>query len=294
MVLYLVKTHITFYHPNNQLITWFLGTGGTYGAAAGDISPDISGGLCDAPTDYDMSKCSNDQAESGYEGPACPKNNCGTCYTVTNLGGYGGDSVGGVGNSITVQIIDSCPSGSADNYCKTDVPADERCGSSSTNALDIDQSAYQALTGTPFGSGPNLMISIAPSDCSGGDTSVSGSPDAATVTTPAASATSSPASNDNNNNNNPAPSSTPAPSGGGGTAQLYEQCGGIDNSNNGPWSGPTTCASGSTCQEQNQYYSQCVPSSKKRDVSPITHPLLSRREAVVIKDTKPFFLSGES
>jgi hypothetical protein len=44
-------------------------------------------------------------------------------------------SVGGVGNCIIVDIIDACPSESAYNYCKTDVPANERCGASGTNQL---------------------------------------------------------------------------------------------------------------------------------------------------------------
>ena len=67
---------------------------------------------------------------------------------------------------MTVQIIDSCPAESAYNFCKTDVPAAERCGSSSTNSLDIDQSAYQALTGRRFGGGvPNLNIAITPVGC---------------------------------------------------------------------------------------------------------------------------------
>ena len=59
--------------------------------------------------------------------------------------------MGGVGNSITVQIIDACPSTSAANFCKTDVPSNQRCGDSGTNQLDIDRSAYMALTGQPFG-----------------------------------------------------------------------------------------------------------------------------------------------
>ena len=85
---------------------------------------------------------------------------------VCNAGGYGGAGVGGVGNCIIVDIIDACPAESAYNFCKTDVPAPERCGSSSTDSFDIDQSAYVALTGTNFGSGvPNLMINITPSSC---------------------------------------------------------------------------------------------------------------------------------
>ncbi|EMD31056.1 glycoside hydrolase family 61 protein [Gelatoporia subvermispora B] len=35
-------------------------------------------------------------------------------------------------------------------------------------------------------------------------------------------------------------------------AQQYGQCGGVG------WSGPTACASGFTCTEQNSYYSQCL------------------------------------
>ena len=87
----------------------------------------------------------------GYQGPSCPTANCGICYRVTNQGGYGGSDVGGVGNSVVVQIIDSCPASHADNFCKTNVPGDERCAPGS-NTMDIDQSAYQALTGQPLGS----------------------------------------------------------------------------------------------------------------------------------------------
>lgn len=39
----------------------------------------------------------------------------------------------------------------------------------------------------------------------------------------------------------------------GGTQTIYGQCGGSG------WTGPTTCASGSTCNVQNQWYSQCLP-----------------------------------
>jgi hypothetical protein len=37
-----------------------------------------------------------------------------------------------------------------------------------------------------------------------------------------------------------------------GTQTIYGQCGGSG------WTGPTACASGSTCKEQNQWYSQCL------------------------------------
>lgn len=127
-----------------------LGQPGTYGAAAGDLSPDISGGLC--PGNTDMGNCNGQVPVAGYVAPSCPTGNCGLCYSVTNQGGVDGGSIGGVGQSVIVQIIDSCPSQNAYNYCKTDVPAEQRCESSSLNAMDIDQAAYQALTGQPFGS----------------------------------------------------------------------------------------------------------------------------------------------
>jgi hypothetical protein len=138
---------------------------GTYGAAIGDLSPNIwSGGKCAGSINY--SECNGQVPISGYEGPSCPTTTCGECFKVCNEGGYGGASVGGVGNCITVNIIDCCPSESAWNFCKTDVPNAERCESSSSNSLDIDLSAYQALTGTAWSSGkPNLDISITSSSC---------------------------------------------------------------------------------------------------------------------------------
>ncbi|MCJ1421383.1 hypothetical protein MMC32_007746 [Xylographa parallela] len=140
------------------------GKTGTYGGAAGDISPDISGGLCFA--NLDMTNCQNEAPVASYEAPACPTTNCGLCYRVTNLGGYGGSPMGGTGNSVIVQIIDSCPSVSAWNYCKTEVPSNQRCGNPKTNSMDIDQSAYGALTGVDFDWGvPNLNIGITPVAC---------------------------------------------------------------------------------------------------------------------------------
>jgi len=139
------------------------GVAGTYGAAASDISPDISGGLCYST--INMNNCNGQQPVAGYESPSCPRNNCGKCYRVTNMGGMGGNSVGGVGRHAVVQIIDSCPSVNAWNYCKTNIPANQRCESSTTNQLDIDMNAYEQLTGQPYGSGPNLMIVITPWAC---------------------------------------------------------------------------------------------------------------------------------
>jgi len=132
-----------------------------YGAAASDLSPAISGGLCSGS--IDPSLCTDGQSPAPtYQGPACPTSNCGLCYQVTTLGPYGSGSTAPApgARSVVVQIIDACPSTSAWNFCKTDVPADERCGSAGTNALDIDLRAYEALTGGAWDDSPNLDIAI--------------------------------------------------------------------------------------------------------------------------------------
>ncbi|MCJ1246913.1 hypothetical protein MMC30_004124 [Trapelia coarctata] len=158
-----VATFNDYSKQGNTVCGPMAGSSGRYGAAAGDISPDISGGKC--PGSIDMSLCDGQKPKSGYRAPQCPTRNCGLCYKVTNKGGYGGSRVGGVGNHIIVEIIDSCPNVHAANFCKTEVPKEERCNSHSTNQLDIDKSAYQALTGQAFGSGPNLIIEIIPHRC---------------------------------------------------------------------------------------------------------------------------------
>ena len=72
---------------------------------------------------------------------------------MTNQGAIPGTgSVTGIGNSVVVQIIDSCPQTNPQNYCKTDMAANQRCQDANTNQLDIDNSAYEALTGQTFGS----------------------------------------------------------------------------------------------------------------------------------------------
>ena len=124
------------------------GQSGTYGAAASDNGLNVRGGVCTGSVD--MSQCNGQVPVAGYVVPSCAKGNCGQCYTVTHTGSVG-SAVGGVGNTITVQIIDVCPSTSAQNFCKTDMPANQRCGDPTTNQLDIDSSAYMALTGQPAG-----------------------------------------------------------------------------------------------------------------------------------------------
>ncbi|MCJ1337192.1 hypothetical protein MMC09_002474 [Bachmanniomyces sp. S44760] len=136
------------------------GISGTYGAAAGDISPHISGGLCEG--DIDTKNCNGEQPVYNYEGPSCPRNNCGICYKVT-VTDYIGDKPAGAaapGKSIMAQIIDACPATSAYNYCKSSIDPAQRCSSSTQNNIDIDRSAYAALTGLEFGSGPNVHVTV--------------------------------------------------------------------------------------------------------------------------------------
>ncbi|KAL8702331.1 MAG: hypothetical protein Q9224_000033 [Gallowayella concinna] len=163
---------------------------GVFGAAAGDLSPILSAGLCDGTQntttpDYDMSKwyalqtailalprmdelIADSTSQGGqlpdasqYSGPACPHARCSpaTCYKVENLGQVGG-SKGEVLGSAIVQIIDGCPAGSAWNYC-----------SPTTETLDLDFNAYSSLyPGKTYSSGnpehnANLQIRITPSSC---------------------------------------------------------------------------------------------------------------------------------
>ncbi|KAF1343786.1 hypothetical protein BDV97DRAFT_402756 [Delphinella strobiligena] len=160
-----VATFNSYAAQSNTVCGSKSGTSGTYGVAIGDLSPDIwTGDKCSGS--IDTSKCDGQSPVSGYVAPSCPTTTCGKCFKVCNTGGYDGASVGGVGNCVTVQVIDVCPSESAQNFCKTDVPAAERCGSSSTNSLDIDESAYKELTGTAWSSSvANLAVSIESASC---------------------------------------------------------------------------------------------------------------------------------
>ena len=84
---------------------------------------------------------------SNYIPPSCPPAavKCGTCYRVDNIGPYGSSSNDQIYGTVIVEIVDACPAGNAQNYCKTKVPADERCGSNQTNSLDVDVGAYRNL-----------------------------------------------------------------------------------------------------------------------------------------------------
>lgn len=137
--------------PSSSILTPILclGRKGTYGAAAGDISPGISGGKSSGS--IDLTLCRGQSPVNSYVPPRCPRGRCGVCYKVTNRGGHKGSHIGGIGKSIIARIIDNCPSVNARNFCKTKTSLDERCGSRDTNQLDIDRKTYRALTGQGYG-----------------------------------------------------------------------------------------------------------------------------------------------
>lgn len=161
-----VATFVDFVHEPNTLCGPLSGANGAWGAAAGSISPGLGpGGTCQGT--IDMSLCDGQTPIAGYMGPQCETNRCGTCYSVTNEGGHGGDA-SGVGKSIVVQIIDACPATNAWNFCKTDNPDPaQKCMDPGTNSLDIELEAYTELTGQAYALGvtPNLNIGIQPVPC---------------------------------------------------------------------------------------------------------------------------------
>ncbi|MCJ1291579.1 hypothetical protein MMC34_003124 [Xylographa carneopallida] len=162
------------------------GASAVWGAAAGDLSKHVGKGLCtpwSASDPMSAMNCSGTTNLEGYQGPNCPTSKyCGTptCYKVTNVGAFnhGTFASGGAistGRSITVKIIDVCPTYHAQNYCailsdKSLMNLEQHCESSSTDSLDIDTNAYAALTGKKgsqqhVNGDANLNINILPTPC---------------------------------------------------------------------------------------------------------------------------------
>ena len=110
--------------------------------------------------------------------PQCPasspigkaNNGKDTCYQITATG-YNSSNTGiafTAGTTI-VRIIDSCPAGHPQNFCKKSLQPYEKCHSPDVNSLDIDLAAYQVLTGASYvmGQSPNVNIMIEPTACPG-------------------------------------------------------------------------------------------------------------------------------
>ena len=181
-----------------------------YGAAVGDLSPNLSkkpqGGCGYVPPpgsqelqQLQQQNCVNGQSK--ISGPDCKSTTpCGTCYQISWTKAIGGAPIPGAtlkpGTATVVKVIDACPHNSPWNYCKPDPPApngvsaDQKC-MSTKNALDLDWSVYKVLTGVEYTKDkklPNLEISISPSSCDApppsGDKSAKGQPKGKTAKTP--------------------------------------------------------------------------------------------------------------
>ncbi|PYI15635.1 FII-CMCase [Aspergillus violaceofuscus CBS 115571] len=103
----------------------------------------------------------------------------------------------------------------------------------------------EPTTGTAYTYYLSLLQSYVPGGSSGTTTTTA----VATTTTSKASTTSTTTTKTTTTSTK---TTTTATSTSTAVAPLYGQCGGIG------WTGATTCASGSTCTKQNDYYSQCL------------------------------------
>ena len=164
---------------DHKLTRTLSGAGGSYAAAAADLSPDLSpdpsGNACgQIPAPSQNTDCNSDGSPKDFKNPnahpSCNRGNCGLCYKLTNMGGIPNNYTPGLqagtqlakqGTGIAiVQIIDACPSKSWQNTCKKfsfpggaqAISPEQRCGAPNTNALDIDNSAYNSLVGKTKGS----------------------------------------------------------------------------------------------------------------------------------------------
>ncbi|KAJ5619200.1 glycosyl hydrolase family 45 protein [Penicillium lagena] len=176
---------------------------------------------------------------------------CGKCYNLTSTGsspcngcGTGGDA----GESIIVMVTNLCPNNGNAQWCPT-VGGTNQYGYS----YHFDIMAQSEV----FGDNP--VVNFEPVACPGqatsdwetcvcyGDTATDVTPEGLTSgggggETSSTSSTTTKSST----------TTTTTSSGSGATQTLWGQCGGVG------WTGPTSCGSGATCQEQNSYYSQCL------------------------------------
>ncbi|KAI4202340.1 MAG: hypothetical protein LQ348_001512 [Seirophora lacunosa] len=143
-----------------------------YQAAISDVSKGLGEYRCnysEKDMQHDPNQCTDRVDGTTYKlpnysyiAPGCPDAPCGRCYTITNNANQ---------KKITVQVVDACPKDTAWNYCKAlatsptdNIPANQRCADPDTNQVDIDVSAYPALTG---GQSYQSVSGIFPCDESG-------------------------------------------------------------------------------------------------------------------------------
>ncbi|KAH8660107.1 glycosyl hydrolase family 45 protein [Xylariales sp. PMI_506] len=174
---------------------------------------------------------------------------CGKCYQLTSTGEApcnGCGTGGAAGESIIVMVTNLCPYNSNTVWCPNP---------GSTNQYGYSYHFDIMADSEVFGDNP--VVNFEPVACPGqattdweqcvcyGDTATDVTPVGLT-TGVADTSTSTVATSTTTSSSTSTSSST-------GAAQTkYGQCGGIG------WTGPTTCASGSTCTVLNAYYSQCL------------------------------------
>jgi endo-1,4-beta-xylanase len=124
-----------------------------------------------------------------------------------------------------ISIRDSCTSSGT-------VTVENHFQAWASHGLDLGTFNYQVIAVESWDGSGSAQQSVSNTGGSGGGTT--------TTTTP------------------PKTTTTSAPGGGstgtsGSCSAEWGQCGGLG------WTGPTCCVSGTTCSEQNAYYSQCLP-----------------------------------
>ena len=195
----------------------------------------------------DVHTAAGSQALYDPSGSSWCGSGCGSCYELTSTGSApDNQGAGGAeGQSIIVMVTNLCPNNGNAQWCP-------QPGGKNQYGYEyhFDLMASSSSLGAVLGDNPvvNFTSVACPSKANSdfaqcqckASTSGSGS---GSGTSPAPSPSPSPSK----------PSSGSGSSGSSsGTAAHWAQCGGVG------YQGPTACASGLTCKEQNQWYSQCL------------------------------------
>lgn len=180
---------------------------------------------------------------------------CGKCYNLTSTGSSpcNGCGLGGVaGESIIVMVTNLCPYNGNQQWCP-EVGGTNEYGYS----YHFDIMAQSEVFGD------NVVVNFEPVTCPGqatsdwescvcyGETATDVTP--VGLTSGGGSSSSSSTSPTQTSTSTLTSTSTSTSTSAGATQTVYGQCGGSG------WTGATVCVAGSTCQAENQWYSQCLP-----------------------------------
>ncbi|KAF8589293.1 hypothetical protein K439DRAFT_1333077 [Ramaria rubella] len=122
-----------------------------FAAALGDLSPLWTGPKCQGTVS--ASNCDGHGDCINCTGPPCVgQGTCGQCFNIKCTGSLEGETSGScTGNTITVKVVDACPSEHPENYCKTiefggTVPDNGACRAPGVNQFDIATTARSTLS----------------------------------------------------------------------------------------------------------------------------------------------------